>query len=448
MNRILIADDEKIVLMALKKKFESMGYQVTTAKNGNEASKAIQMEKFDVALLDIHMPYKNEFELIKDITNKFPEIITIVIAAYSSIENTVIAIKSWPDDYVNKSYDADLLVQTIESLVNLEEQKSCSCNTFTKDNKLIGESPCIQTIYQIIKKIKDLQTTILITGESGTGKGVIAKEIQKSSHIYKNQPLIQIDCGSLPANLIESELFGYEKGAFTGATETKKGKFELAQNGIIFLDEIGTLPLELQVKLLTVIQDRSFYRIGGLKKISVSARFIAATNDDLEESVTKGTFREDLFYRLNVIRIEIPPLRYRKSDIPLLASCFIKQYSESMGKKITTITDEFLATLQNYDWPGNIRELENAIECSIALSESEKLVVTNLPLKIAKQPKLTEYAETKSYFKQSLENQEIITIVNALEKFHGHRDKTADYLGITRRSLQYKLKKYNLLKEK
>ncbi|ALS00389.1 hypothetical protein ATZ33_03070 [Enterococcus silesiacus] len=444
MYKILVADDEKVALLVLERELSDAGYDVYTANDGKAASQLIQDQHFDIVILDVYMPYKNGFELVKEIKKKSTNTIILLVTAYASIENAVDAIKLGAEDYLDKPYDLSQLLQKIAQLLQIRLQKSKDHKIkVTKNSNLIGESPLMKKIQSTLEKVKELTTTVLITGESGTGKGVVARELHSLGK-FKELPFIHVDCASLSQNLIESELFGYEKGAFTGANSLKQGKFEIAKNGIIFLDEVGTLPLNLQSKLLTVLQDKQFYRIGGVESISMHARVIAATNENIEKNVETGLFREDLFYRLNVIRIEIPPLRLRKEDIPHLAEKFIEEFSLSMNHDELIIAPYFLECLQKYEWPGNIRELENAIESSVALCDGRTLKETDLPINIAKKAIQASNSQ-ENYFKQSIKNQEIITILESLEKFDGHREKTANYLGITRRSLQYKLKKYNLL---
>ena len=299
-----------------------------------------------------------------------------------------------------------------------------------------------------VMKIKDLNTTILITGESGTGKGMLAKEIHRLGN-RKDRPFVHVDCAFLPRELIESELFGHEKGSFTGATSSKKGKFELAEDGIIFLDEIGTLPLDLQAKLLNVLQERCIDKIGGTKKVPMRARVIAATNENMEQNVSSGTFREDLYYRLNVIHLEMPPLRYRKNDIPGLARYFLDLHARAMGKTVGEIEPGFWECLRSYDWPGNVRELENALESALALSDDRMLKVEDLPIRISsgrRRPAPRDVQQGQAGGPPlSLEEQEILAIVAALERNNGHREKTAQELGISRRTLQYKLRRFHLI---
>ena len=288
-------------------------------------------------------------------------------------------------------------------------------------------------------KIKDLNTTVLITGESGTGKGMLAREIHRLGN-RKAKPFVHVDCAFLPRELIESELFGHEKGSFTGATASKKGKFELAEDGIIFLDEIGTLPLDLQAKLLNVLQERCIDKIGGTKKIPMRARVIAATNENMEKNVSNGTFREDLYYRLNVIHLEIPPLRYRKNDIPGLARYFLELHAKAMGKSVNEIEPGFWECLRSYDWPGNVREIRNFVERIVVMSASDVVKIRHFPPELLSVPAVQKAPPPKP----SSSDDEREQIIAALKLNNGHRENTTRYLGISRRTLQYKLKRYGL----
>ncbi len=318
-----------------------------------------------------------------------------------------------------------------------------------KDNdryKLLGQCTSIVKIREKIEKVKDIDSNVLITGESGTGKGVIAKILHYTSE-RKNEPFIHINCASIPSNLIESELFGHEKGAFTGATSTKKGKFEIAGKGTIFLDEINSLDIVLQAKLLGVIQEKKITRIGDYKEIPIYARIIAASNENFQELIEQKRFREDLFYRLSVILINCPPLRDRGDDIELLMKIFINKISRKFNKRITSVSKECLKILNKYSWPGNVRELENTLECAIALTDSTEITVDDLPPRIFNNIKEKQQSRNnkKHDYDNLILNNEIEIIKKVLIKNNGHRQKSADDLGITRRALQYKLKKFNLI---
>lgn len=449
MANILIADDEAIMRTVLRKELALVGHNVTDVANGVEAIELLKQHHFDLVITDMKMPGKSGTEVLKAVRAISSETIVILITAYATIDSAVEIMKLGADDYIVKPFNTVIFVETIQQLLNAKtalagfsrKKKSSAVN-------FIGTTPVMLKLKQIVQKISNLNTTVLITGESGTGKGVIAKEIHRLS-VRNNEPFVHLDCSSLNPNLIESELFGSEKGAFTSSYKTQVGKIELAGHGTLFLDEIGNLPFELQSKLLLVIEERFYYRVGGTNRLSLNARIIAATNANLEQKVAAGQFREDLYYRLNVINIEMPPLRYHKEDIETLVSEFISKSEIAEQKGISSADETFLTAVQNYNWPGNIRELENAVESALALCEGSMLTAEDLPVRIVcgknQLAPSVNYSSVTSSFGESETNSELESIRAALDKFDGHREKTAAYLGISRRTLQYKLKKYNLL---
>lgn len=441
-KRILVADDEVIILKILHDELVNAGYRVDIVEDGEKAIDKIKLVKYDLIILDNKMPKKNGIDVIKKIKELEYKTIVIMMTAHGTISNAVEAMKLGACDYITKPFETSDLIKKLEKVLKIKKSSISRIDYDNEKTKLIGSSMEITEIKNKIKKIKDLDTTILITGESGTGKGIIAKEIHELS--YRNKyPLIQVNCAVLPTNLIESELFGHIKGSFTGAIEDQKGKFELAGEGTIFLDEISTLNHEMQAKLLTVIQEKKFEKIGSMKTISVKARIIAATNTNLEEEVKAHNFREDLYYRLNVINIECPPLRYRKGDIEVLTIFLMNKINKRLGKDIKEISNDVWYVLNHYNWPGNVRELENTLECSIALSDGNRLVEDDLPLRIKRKTKMIEEVSIDNN-SGILHKQEINAIEDALKRNNGHREKTANELGISRRALQYKLKKLNL----
>lgn len=449
-KNILVVDDEDVTLKIISTELEDIGYTVDLANDGEEAFSKVLKRKFDLVLLDVQITKIDGMTLLKKIKETSPSTLVIMMTAYGSIKNAVEAMKLGAYDYLEKPFENNELVDKIEEAFKIRDNRDFNNNGVPTTNvNLIGVSKEIQYIRNKINKVKDLNTTVLITGDSGTGKGVVARLLHYSSN-RSQAPFVNVNCAVLPENLIESELFGHEKGSFTGAYETKKGKFEVAKNGTIFLDEIGTLPLNLQTKLLTVLQDRCIERLGGNTRIPIEARIIAATNKDLEYAVKNKEFREDLYYRLNVINIECPPLKHRKEDILLLIDHFIEKYNKKFNKNIKGISEEAKELLLVYEWSGNVRELENTIESSIALTESNIINIDDLPPKINTQAnkslkqkdQIFSYNADKFTF---LEVQEIIAIKDKLKKNNGHRARTAEELGISRRTLQYKLKKYDLI---
>ena len=451
MKQVLIVDDEKITLRALREEFSNAGYAVTAVTDGEAASNLIPRQHFDLILLDMQLPGKTGLEVLKECHAQSPETIVIMITAFASVENAVTAMRAGASDYITKPYDIDDMLAKVEKLLEAgrrgkgHEEPTAEVPSVTCKAALLGEDPQILKIKETINKVKDISTAVMLTGESGTGKGIVAKRI----HYFgsrSEQPFVHINCAAIPENLLESELFGHERGAFTGATQTQRGKFEQAGGGTIFLDEIGLLPLPLQSKLLNVLQEYSFERVGGSTPIPLKARIISATNADLERDVEQGRFREDLYFRLNVVRIDIPPLRYRKGDIPALTQLFLSRFEQKLGKTIREVSPEFSHILMHYDWPGNVRELENAMESAVALCSEGRLTPDTLPMRITQQmpERLKNTVTAPMGFKACLEQQEAAAILSALEMFHGHREKTAQYLGISKRTLQYKLKNLNI----
>lgn len=448
-KHILIVDDERITLRALREEFTAAGYAVTAVGDGQEASDQLGKQRFDLLLLDMQLPRKSGMEVLRECKRAAPDTLVMMITAYASVETAVAAMRCGASDYITKPYDIDDVLAKVEKLLAVSpapEQAAPEppANPCARD--FLGSDPQIRKIRETIERVRDIPTSVMLTGESGTGKGILAKQIHYTG-ARAEAPFIHINCAAIPENLMESEIFGHEKGSFTGASQTQKGKFELAGEGTIFLDEIGLLPLNLQSKLLNVLQEYSFERVGGATPIPLRARIISATNEDLERSVEQGRFRGDLYFRLNVVRIDIPPLRYRKGDIPALTEMFLERYQRKLGKTIRVVDPAFYHILMQYDWPGNVRELENAMESAVALCGEGPLTPDALPMRITQH--ITDYARSApaappASFKAYLEQQEAAAILSALEKFGGHREKTAQYLGISKRTLQYKLKNLNL----
>lgn len=438
--KILIADDEVPICKALAAELAQFGYDIHIAHSGLQALELLRSVSFDIAMLDIKMPYVSGLQILKEIKTDRPHIAVIIMTAYASIDGAVSAMKLRADDYLVKPFDIKESVEKINTLIKFRSKIPTAAVTREKpDNIMLARSSEMSNIQKQIEKIKNVDTTVLVTGESGTGKGVVAKQIHMLS-TRKTQPFIHVDCAALPHSLIESELFGHEKGAFTNAINMQKGKFETAGNGTIFLDEIATLPITMQTKLLNVLQEKYFYRIGGSVKIPMLARIIAATNENLEQCIQEKTFRTDLFYRLNVVKIECPPLRYRKQDILELAKFFIDKHSAKFNIRIDGVQDEVYEAILSYDWPGNVRELENVLESVIVLSESSIITRDDLPAKL----KNKQYECKNSNSTLSLKEQELLAIIAALEKHDGHREKTAKELGISKRTLQYKLRNLDI----
>ncbi len=454
-DKILVADDEKSMREFLEIMLKKEGYRVTLASNGEEVIKLLEKDIFDLALVDLRMPKQDGLSVLKRIKTVSPETIVIVITAYASADTAIKAMKEGAYDYITKPFKIDemkLIIQNALEKRRLQKEnlilKQVVRDRYQFDN-IIGQSPKMLELYDLLEKVAPTKTNILITGESGTGKELVAKAIHYNSP-RREKPFVTLNCGAIPESLIESELFGHMKGAFTDAIATKKGLFEVADEGTIFLDEISELPLMMQVKLLRVLQDREFKRVGGTEDIRVDVRIISATNKDLEEAVREKQFREDLFYRLNVIQIRLPSLRERKEDIPLLVNHFIKRYSEELGKQITGVSPEALRILMQYDYPGNVRELQNIIERSVALESSQELTAQNLKSYLDEQFPMKRKALDLEIPSEGIDLEKIVEdvertlLLKALDRSKGIKKKAAELLHINFRSMRYRLEKYGL----
>ena len=451
MANILVIDDDQGMREFLEILLIREGYEVASASGGKEAIGLCKKHKFDLAITDLKMPRVNGIDVLKSIKEISPKTMVILITAYASGETAVTAMKEGAYDYLEKNFDVEELKAVIKDALSKKGIKEEDA-LFMKDaedalsfGNMIGKSKGMLKVYSLVKKVADTTANILITGESGTGKELVAKAIHENS-LRKDKPFVVINCGGIPENLLESELFGYMKGSFSGAYADKPGLFELAHRGTIFLDEIGELPQFLQVKLLRVVQEKTFRRIGGTEDIKVDARIISATNQDLEQKVKNSSFREDLYYRLNVIPVKIPPLRERNEDIPLLTSYFIEKYSKEFEKEIKKISPYALRLLMQYPFPGNVRELENIIERSVALETTNIILPENLVM-----PETGEIDENTALnagipdeginLNDELARIEMLLIKKALQKANGSKTKAAKYLNISFDSLRYRLEK-------
>ena len=383
--KILVADDEQNLRRVLVAMLRRDGHDVVQAASGVEAIE--QLPEVDVVITDLRMPGADGMEVLRTAARMFPQVPVIMITAYGSVGQAVEAIKAGAFDYIEKPFEQDSIRAIVDKAIGQAAANRMAPratlypagDAATGRFGLVGQSTEITNIFAIIEKVADTPSTVLITGESGTGKELVAKALHEHSG-RKGGPFIKINCAAIPKTLMESELFGYEKGAFTGATSSKPGRFELADGGTLFLDEIGEIPVEMQVKLLRAIQESEFERVGGIKTIKVDVRLVTATNRDLELETQRGNFREDLFYRLNVVPLLIPPLRKRTGDIPLLVAHIVKKFNERLKKSITGISDDALAALEAHNWPGNIRELENVLERTILFTKGDRIERADLQL--------------------------------------------------------------------
>ena len=442
---VLIVDDEKNILDLLQQYLEIEGIQSMGAENGLSAQRMLKERPYDAMLVDLKMPGLDGIQLIEWTRNEGLHLPIIMMSAHGEIADAVTALKEGAQDYVVKPFDPEELVAKLKKLVEaqqLQEMVALAGKEEGEDAAFIGKSPQIQKIKALIRRIQDSSSTILITGESGTGKEVVARAIHSSSR-QKDGPFVAINIGGVPENLLESELFGYEKGAFTGAVVRKSGKFELAHGGTLFLDEIGDMPLALQVKILRVLQERKITRLGGTTPMPIDARIVAATNKNLEAMVQEGKFREDLFYRLNVVRIQIPPLRERKEDIPLLAAGILSRLNAQVGHKVKGFTADALQALCSYAFYGNVRELENILERAVIFCQGDEIAVDDLDLDGGAFAKEQKHMPREQMVK-SLKDIELDAIVQSLRRWEGNRTKAAKELGISRRTLINKIQEYGL----
>lgn len=442
--KVLICDDEENIRNLMKRFLALEGLDSDTAENGLSAERMLRSDVYDAVLIDLRMPGMDGLELLKWLRQEGFRMPAIMISAHGEITDAVEALKNGADDYIVKPFDPEEVVIKLKNLVEAASLKSVA-ESSGKDGSLVGESLEMMDVQRIIEKIAPTHATVLITGESGTGKEVVAREIHRLSSV-KEGPFIAINIGGVPENLLESELFGYEKGAFTGALQRKTGLFELASGGTLFLDEIGDMPFSLQVKILRVLQEKKITRLGGTNPMPINARIIAATNKDLESMVREGHFREDLFYRLNVVRIHIPPLRERPADIPVLAAYIIAKYSKEMGLKITGFTPEALDALRHHSFYGNVRELENIIERAMIFADSETIGINDLDLRSGLQKNDVQKAVPASDV-LTLRDAERNAIIRALQRWEGNRTRAAEELGISRRTLISKIQEYGIGKE-
>ncbi|MDL1968991.1 MAG: sigma-54 dependent transcriptional regulator [Deltaproteobacteria bacterium] len=453
MAKILVVDDDQGMREFLEILLAREGYEIISASGGKEALSLCKKHKFDLAITDLKMPNVDGIDVLKSIKEISPETMVILITAYASGETAVAAMKEGAYDYLEKNFDVEELKAVIKDALSKKGVKEEDA-VFMKDvedalsfGNMIGKSKEMLKVYSLVKKVADTTANVLITGESGTGKELVAGAIHENSS-RKDKLFVAINCGGIPENLLESELFGYMKGSFSGAHVDKPGLFEVAHRGTIFLDEIGELPPFLQVKLLRVVQEKTFRRIGSTEDIKVDARIISATNQDLEQKVKNSGFREDLFYRLNVIPVKIPPLRERDEDIPLLAKYFIEKYSKEFGKEIKKISPYALRLLMGYPFPGNVRELENIIERSVALETTNIILPENLVISgagdIGQDTVLNAGIPDEGInLNEELARFEGLLIKKALQKANGSKTKAAKYLKISFDSLRYRLEKLN-----
>jgi two-component system, NtrC family, response regulator PilR len=452
--RILVVDDERSMRELLAIVLRREGYEVLLAANGRSAVETLEREPVDILISDIKMADLSGVEVLRAAKRIDKDILGIMITAFASTETAVEAMRLGACDYLSKPFDVDLLRMKVRE--KIESRQLRQENVLLKRtlglshqfSNIIGRSEAILDVFKMIETVARTNSTILVTGESGTGKGLVAQAVHFNS-LRRERPFVALNCGALPETLLESELFGHMRGSFTGAEANKKGLIEVAEHGTVFLDEISEMSALMQVKLLRVLQERKFRRVGGIEEVQADIRVIAATNRDLAKLVAEGRFREDLFYRINVIPINLPPLRSRREDIPLLAQHFLDKYNEQMGKSVASISNQAMELMMRYDWPGNIRELENTIERAVALEATPAVLSDSLPAAIRGEaaPDDEEAVALPSGgfdLEAHVKDIERRYIAEALQRAGGVQVKAAELLGMSFRSFRYYVKKYNL----
>ncbi len=454
--RILVVDDEESIREFLDIMLRKEGYEVTCVEDGKVAQEILKKKSFDLIISDLQMPNVTGIELLKHTSTTYPDVLFMMITAFGTTESAVEAMKMGAYDYITKPFKIDEVRINIANALrskNLEVENRTLKKELEREysfQNLVGNSESMHRVYDLIKRVSETPTNVLVTGESGTGKEMVAKGIHYNGPL-KDKPFVTINCGAIPESLMESEMFGHKKGAFTNAYSDKAGLFEVADTGTLFLDEVGELPLTIQVKLLRAIQERVIRRVGGTDDTKVEVRIIAATNRNLEDMVAQGTFRQDLFYRLNVINIKTPSLRERREDVPLLAGHFLKKYNDRLGKNIGAISREAMDLLKKYDYPGNVRELENIIERTVALEGGATILPESLPpfvntptgRKMASSDGI-EITEDGIDLDKVIGQIEKEILIKAIHTASGVKKKAAKLLGITFRSMRYRVEKYNL----
>jgi len=450
-ERILIVDDEEGMRRLLSRVLTREGYETSAVGSGAEALRLVASERFDLVVTDIKMPEMDGLQLLAELKEYEPSLPIIVITAYGTIENAVQALRSGAYDYIAKPFENDEIKLTVAKA--FERERLLAENRYLHAelegrydfSGIVGGSLAMQQVYDMASSVAVSNANVLITGESGTGKELLARSIHYSS-LRKEKPFVVLNCAAISEGVLESELFGHEKGAFSGALDTRKGRFERADQGTLFIDEVAEMSMAAQVKLLRVIQEHEFERVGGNKTISVDVRIVAATNKKLEDQVKDGNFREDLYYRLNVVNINVPPLRSRREDVEPLSRFFLEKYISETGKKITDLSPRALSCLLAHDWPGNVRELQNAIERAVVLSKGSVLTPRDFPQGMQGDDQIClQIPEKGGSLTDILEDLERQLIIQTLQREDGSQTRAAETLGIKRTTLRYKMEKYRMI---
>ncbi len=450
---LLLVDDDRHVLTSMADWLREQGYKVDVAGDYNSAVAAIDRKNYDLLLVDIRLAEHDGFELLAYSKQKAPATPVILITGYGTVETAIEAIRAGAFDLLTKPLIDEELEIAIRRALNqsevLEENKNLKAQLDLRFgiSNIVGHDHRMRRVFDMIESVADTKATVLISGESGTGKSLVARAIHRQS-TRRDKPFVEVACGALPETLLESELFGHVAGSFTGATGDKIGKFKLAEGGTIFLDEIGTASAAMQVKLLRVLQELEFEPVGGNKTYKTDCRVILATNEDLSKAVAEGRFRQDLYYRINVINVELPPLRERLSDIPLLAKHFLEEVCQESGRKVTGFSEDAQTALQRYRWPGNVRELQNVIERAVLLSKTDVIQVEDLPPQLAAEAPISAHADPGRNLKQAMQSPEKQIILEVLERHNWNRQATSAELGINRTTLYKKMKRLGLEDER
>lgn len=449
-NNVLIVDDERNIRLNLRTLLESENINVYEAGNGSAALTLLKENDIDCLVTDIRMPEMDGMELLRECRTKYPGVPVVMISAHGTVETAVDAMKAGALDFFTKPFNNDEVLSIVKKSLNtrnLDENPKMSTEERTSYNKIVGESPAMCKVYAMLDKVARSDSTVLVTGESGTGKELVAQTIHEKSG-RSEKPFIAVNCAALSENLIESELFGHEKGAFTGAVIARPGRFELANEGSLFMDEIGEVSLSVQSKLLRVIQEKNFERVGGIRSIQTDVRLIAATNKNLKEEVEEKRFREDLYYRLNVVPIELPPLRERSGDIALLSNYFIDLFNQRMGRNVGPVPDEVKSCFSAYAWPGNVRELENTIERMMVLSEGDQLEMDTMPEQIRAGEAVEDSGTGSEWLTNKIRMEknrvERDLLINTLKECNDNRTHAAKKLGVSRKTVQNKIKEFGI----
>ena len=451
-EQVLVVDDEPNLRRVLSAQLARDGYEVHTACDGEEALATLRDHHVDLVITDLRMPKIDGMELLRRSRKMDAELPVVIITAHGSVDNAVEALKTGAFDYITKPFDQAEVRNVVRKALRTRSLTSADASAVEGGPEsrfgIVGQSSLLQDVYNVLERVADTPTSVLVTGESGTGKELVARALHDQSS-RKNQPFIRINTAAIPRELVESELFGYEKGAFTGAVGSKPGRFELAHGGTLFLDEIGSIPVEAQVKLLRALQEGEFERVGGIRTLKVDVRVVAATNSDLKQQIANGAFREDLYYRLNVVGIHLPALRERTADLPLLVHHFLARYNERLGKRVTNVSDDVSAALRAYGWPGNIRELENVIERAVLFCDGDTIERAHLPpeLVAGRQGESSPPSSgdgLREQVKAAVNRVESELILRALEQTSGNVTHAARLLKISRKGLQLKMKELDL----